>query len=153
MAASANRRTPTPELLRCNVKVIRRSVRYGRGDGATPRVPSPDSRRRGRTALIRNYGGGQHEAWNPSKKTNFRTASSVQDKRSASETVHTYFVHVGDTAGNRWKRRCCPFRWRSHHEGLVRRPTHRHRRSSMEGSEQDGREERIERNCRPPETG
>ena len=30
MAASANRRTPTPELLRCNAKVIRRDVRVRR---------------------------------------------------------------------------------------------------------------------------
>ena len=56
------------------------------------------------------------------QKDQFSNCPKRQDKRSASETVHTYFVHVGDTAGNRWKRRCCPFRWRSHHEGLVQWP-------------------------------
>ena len=94
-------------------------------------------------SLIRNHGGGQPEASDASNKAGSRTAPKRSDKRSASETFNAYFVHVGETAGNHWKRCCGLVRWRSYRDGLVQWPTCCQRRWGMEDSEQDEREERI----------
>ena len=82
------------------------------------------------------------------QKTGSPTAQNHQDRRSASETVSVCFFDLDDTTDNQRQWCCCPFRWTSHHEGLVQWPTFYQRRWGTEGSEPDGREERIGQNRR-----
>ena len=87
------------------------------------------------------------------QENGFTNILNHPDSGSYSEPVIVDFVRLGDIAGNQCKRYCCLFRCEAYYDGVVQWPTCRQRRSSMEGSGQDEREERIGQNRRPHETG